>query len=122
MNILEGTAPVQQQSSSNTLSTEVVISQFMKAYYSGDRAAVQAYLSDTYSGNVDVYTDFEPADPVINSIKGLDTVVLDMAYWGELYPSVEFRVTPGSDYYMYLSMTLTWEDGQWKVSYYGLEG
>ena len=122
LNILEGTAPVQQQSSSNTLSPEVVISQFMKAYYSGDRAAVQAYLSDTYSGNVDVYTDFEPADPVINSIKGLDTVVLDMAYWGELYPSVEFRVTPGSDYYMYLSMTLTWEDGQWKVSYYGLEG
>ena len=122
LNILEGTAPVQQQSSSNTLSPEVVISQFMKAYYSGDRAAVQACLSDTHSGDIDVYTDFESADPVVNSIKGLDTVVLDMAYWGELYASVEFKVTPDSDYFMYLSMTLTWEDNQWKVSEYGLEG
>ena len=122
LNLLEGTASVQQQSSSNTLSPEVVISQFMKAYYSGDRAAVQACLSDTHSGDIDVYTDFEPADPVINSIKGLDTVVLDMAYWGELHASVEFRVTPDSDYFMYLSMTLTWEGGQWKVSDYGLEG
>lgn len=122
LNILEGTAPVQQQSSFNTLSPEVVISQFMKAYYSGDRAAVQAWLSDTHRGDIDVYTDFEPAAPVINSIKGLDAVVLDMAYWGELYASVEFRVTPDSDYFMYLSITLTWEDGQWKVSDYGLEG
>ena len=122
LNLLEGTASVQQQSSSNTLSPEVVISQFMKAYYSGDRAAVQACLSDMHSGDIDVYTDFEPADPVINSIKGLDTVVLDMAYWGELYASVEFRVTPDSDYFMYLSMTITWEGGQWKVSDYGLEG
>ena len=122
LNLLEGTASVQQQSSSNTLSPEVVISQFMKAYYSGDRAAVQACLSDTHSGDIDVYTDFEPADLVINSIKGLDAVVLDMAYWGELHASVEFRVTPDSDYFMYLSMTLTWEGGQWKVSDYGLEG
>ena len=72
--------------------------------------------------NKNVYTDFESADPVIHAIKGLDNIVLDMAYWGELYPSVEFKITSDGDYYMYLSMTLTWEDNQWKVSEYGLEG
>lgn len=69
-----------------------------------------------------MYTDFEPAGPAINSIKGLDNLVLYMAYWGELYPSVEFMITPDSDYFIYLSMTLVWEEGQWKVSEYGLEG
>lgn len=122
LNILEGTAPVQPRGSSIQLSPEVVISQFMKAYYSGDREAVKQYLSDSYSGNIEVYTDFEPAGPAINSIKGLDNLVLYMAYWGELYPSVEFMITPDSDYFIYLSMTLVWEEGQWKVSEYGLEG
>lgn len=122
LNILEGTAPVLPRDSSIQLSPEVIISQFMKAYYSGDRAAVQAYLSDNYSGTVDVYFDYEPADPVINAIKGLDNLVVDMCYWGEIRPSIEFRKTPDSDYYMYLSMTLTWENNQWKVSEYGLEG
>ena len=122
MNMLEGTASVQPRDSSIQLSPEVIISQFMEAYFSGDRDTVQVYLSDSHSGNIDVYTDFERADPVINSIKGLDNLVLDMAYWGELRPSIEFRITPDSDYYMYLSMTLVWEGNQWKVSEYGLEG
>ena len=122
MNMLEGTASVQPHDSSIQLSPEVIISQFMEAYFSGDGDTVQVYLSDSHSGNIDVYTDFEPADPVINSIKGLDNLVLDMAYWGELRPSIEFKKAPDSDYYVYLSMTLTWEDNQWKVSEYGLEG
>ena len=122
LNVLEGTAPVLPRDSSIQLSPEVVISQFIKAYYSGDKDAVKQFLSDSHSGNVDVYTDYESADPVIHAIKGLDNLVLDMAYWGEIYPSVEFKISPNSDYYMYLSMTLTWEDNQWKVSEYGLEG
>lgn len=122
LNILEGTAPVQPRDPSTQLSPEVVVGQFMKAYYAGDREQVRTLLSGSYSGDIDVYTDFEPAEPVIKAIKGLDSPVLDMAYWGELYPSVEFRLTPDSDYFMYLSMTLTWEENQWKVSSYGLEG
>ena len=122
LNVLEGTAPILPRDSSIRLSPEVVISQFIKTYYSGDKDAVKQYLSDSHSGNIDVYTDYESADPVIHAIKGLDNLVLDMAYWGELYPSVEFKITSDSDYYMYLSMTLAWENNQWKVSGYGLEG
>ena len=122
LNVLEGTSPVLLRDSSIQISPEVMISQFMKAYYSGDKDAVKQFLYDSHSGNVDVYTDYESADPVIHAIKGLDNLVPDMAYWGEVYPSVEFKISPNSDYYMYLSITLTWEDNQWKVSDYGLEG
>lgn len=120
--ILEGTASVEPRNSSVQLSPEVVISEFMKAYYSGDRDAVKQYLSTSYNLDVDVYTDHEPADPKINAIKSLENMVHDMADWGTIRPYIEFRKTPDSDYYMYLSMTLAWEDGQWKVSEYGLEG
>ena len=121
-NVLEGTAPVQARNPANELSPELVISQFVEDYYSGDRQAVKQYLSSSYNIDVDVYTDFEPAEPEINAIKGLDNLVHDMADWGVVRPSIQFRKTPDSDYYMYLSMTLTWEEGQWKVSEYGLEG
>ena len=113
---------MQSRNPSADLSPEIVISQFLKAYYSGDRNAVKQYLSASYNLDVDVYTDYEPADPEINAIKGLDNLVHDMADWGTVRPSVQFRITPDSDYYVYLSMTLTWENDQWKVSEYGLEG
>ena len=124
LNVLEGTAPVQKQDSSVQLSPEGIVSQFIEAYYSGDRDTIKAHLSESYPWDwgVDVYTDFVPADPQINAIKGLDNLIYDMADRGELHPSVEFRKTPDSDYYIYLSMSLAWEDNQWKVSFYALEG
>ena len=122
LNILEGNTSVLPRDPSTELSAEKAISQFMRAYYSGDREAVTQCLSNSYNGNVDVYTDFEPADPEINAIKGLENPVHDMAIWGVVRPAIQFRKTPDSDFYMYLSMTLTWEDNQWKVTEYGLEG
>ena len=103
-------------------SPEIVVSQFMKAYYSGDVDAVKKHLSESYDSQVEVYTDHEPANPEIHAIKGLENWASDLEQWGSIRPSIEFRKTPDSDYYIYLSMTLVWEDNQWKVSEYGLEG
>lgn len=103
-------------------SPEEVVSQFMEAYFGGDGEKISQYLSESYQGDQEVYTDTGNQAPVIHAIKGLDDVARDMAEWGAVYPSVEFRITPDSDYYIYLSMELVWEDNQWKVSFYGLEG
>ena len=103
-------------------SPEIVVSQFMRAYYSGDVDAVKEQLSASYDLQVEVYTDHEPANPEIHAIKGLENWASDLEQWGSIRPSIEFRKTPDSDYYIYLSMTLVWEDNQWKVSEYGLEG
>ena len=35
--------------------------------------------------------------------------------------SVEFKKSAESDYYIYLTIELIQEDGQWKVSFYTLE-
>lgn len=103
-------------------SPEIVVSQFMRAYYSGDVDAIKEHLSASYDSQVEVYTDHEPANPEIHAIKGLENWASDLEQWGSIRPSIEFRKTPDSDYYIYLSMTLVWEDNQWKVSEYGLEG
>ena len=122
LSILEGTTTVPPRDSAAQLAPETVISEFLKAYYAGDRDSVKNYLTASYNLDVDVYTDFEPAAPEIDTIKGLETIVHDMTDRGTIRPYIQFRITPDSDYFMYLSMTLTWEDGQWKVSEYGLEG
>ena len=103
-------------------SPEIVISQFMTAYYSSDVDAVKEHLSASYASQIEVYTDHEPANPEIHAIKGLENWARDLEQWGSIRPSIEFRKTPDSDYYIYLSMILVWEDNQWKVTEYGLEG
>lgn len=120
--VLDRTAAVQPLDTSEYSSPEIVVSQFMQAYFSGNADSVKPYLSESFDSAIDVYTDFEPADPEIHAIKGLENWARDLEQWGTIRPSIEFRKTPDSDYYMYLSMTLVWEDNQWKVSEYGLEG
>lgn len=94
-----------------------------------------AYLEGTAPINPRAYTtDLSPVDTVntfvesyfedniqINTIKGMEDYVQTHAQYGRLDASVEFRPTPDSDYFQYLSLTLKW-DGQWKVAEYGLEG
>lgn len=122
LNILEGTAPVESRDPSVQLSPEVVISQFMDAYFSDDIDTIKLHLSQSYDWVIDTYAGFAPGKPEIDAIKGLDDVVHNMAYWGVIHPSVQFVTSPESDSFVYLSMTLTWENNQWKVSEYGLEG
>ena len=101
---------------------EAVVRDFMDAYFTGDREKIEAFLSDSFPWDVEVYPDHATAAPVINAIKGLDHVIHDMADRGRICPSVEFRHVPDSDYYIYLSITMVWEEGQWKITGYGLEG
>lgn len=103
-------------------SPEEVVSRFMEAYFNDDRETIGQYLSASYHGDREVYAATGSQQPVIHAIKGLDNIAGDMTDHGELYPSIEFRVTPDSDYFVYLSITLVWEDNQWKVASYGLEG
>jgi len=122
LNVLNGTAPIEPRDSSVQLSPEVVISQFMEAYFSDDPESIKLHLSDSHNWVIDTYAGFAPGKPEIDAIKGLDDIVQNMAYWGVIHPSVQFVPSPESDSFVYLSMTLTWENGQWKVSEYGLEG
>lgn len=82
--------------------------------------AYTSELSPAGAANAFVEDYFEEG-VVRNPIQGLEDFVPYHAQYGRLDGSVEFRPTPDSDYFCYLSMTLEWE-GEWKVTWHGIEG
>lgn len=94
---------------------------FADSYFHGDTTAMASYLSRDYPQPPEVYPAYG-GTVTVNAVKGLDTVVKDMARYGRLSPSVEFRASSQSDAFLCLSITLLWEQGQWRVTSYGLEG
>lgn len=92
---LEGTAPIQPRAYTTDLSPENVVNAFVESYFE-DRTN-------------------------INAIKGMEDYVQHHAQYGRLDVSAEFRPTPDSDYFNYLSITLEW-DGKWQITDHGIEG
>ena len=99
---------------------EEIMTAFSNAYFSGDRAAVEQYLTASYEWPIDVYEDPDHVDDVaIHGIKGLESIdVSDTLDSCTLW--LEFTY-PGDDSYTYLTVEFVKENGSWKVGYYGLE-
>lgn len=78
-------------------------------------------MTEDYSWDVEVYEDLERADEVeiTRAIKGLDNV--DAEGSADNYTlSLEFR-NPDEDSFTYLTAEFVKENGEWKISSYGLE-
>lgn len=118
LSYLEGKAAPAPRDKSLTLSPNAMVEAFTAAYFGGDIQTIEKYLSDSYFGVVELYTD---GNPVIHATKGLDNIPQDMTERGVLHPSIEFYATPESDSYLYLSISLVWENNHWAVTSYGLE-
>lgn len=120
---LEGTAALPQINENALIAPEIVAYYFTYAYLSDDTDLMAQYLSSNLAVNFSQdILGYENADGVEScTLKGMDNIVSDMAQNGCLSASVEFRDSPTSDFFTYLSFTLVWENGQWKVSDYGLE-
>ena len=116
---LEGTAALPQTDENALADPETVANQFTEAYLQNDTSWMAQYVSSDFSQTVLGYGNGEKVESC--TLKGMDNIVSDMAENGCLAVSVEFRDSPTSDYFTYLSITLVWENGQWKVSDYGLE-
>lgn len=120
---LEGTAALPQTIENALIAPETVAYYFTYAYLSDDTDLMAQYLSANLAVNFSQdILGYEDADGVEScTLKGMDNIVSDMAQNGCLSASVEFRDSPTSDFFTYLTFTLVWENGQWKVSDYGLE-
>lgn len=95
------------------------MTEFYTAYFNGDTEGIRQYLSDSFSGTPEVYDAPDTAaDIQIRAVRGLDSVTEDAS--GECGLSLEFTA-PGDDSFTYLSVTFVKENGEWKVSSYGLE-
>lgn len=99
---------------------EEIMTAFSNAYFAGDRAAVEQYLTASYEWPIEVYEDPEHAGyVVVHRIKGLENIeVSDISGNCTLWLEVSY---PGDDSYTYLTVEFVKENGSWKVGYYGLE-
>ncbi len=116
---LEGTALPEEAGQNLILDPEPLVDAFVKAYFDGNARELAQYLSDGYAGTADAWAC---ETKVIHAIKGLEAIPQTMTRQGYLPVSVEFRETPHSDSFTYLSITLLWENDRWAVASYGLEG
>lgn len=119
---LEGTNPIPVRKYTSDLAPDAVVKEFCEAWLRGDTQTMKQHLSDSCTQAMDIYSGGDPSAVTINTFKGLNTILHDMTNRGLCFPSLEFRPTPDSDYFLYLSIELGWENGQWKVLSFGLEG
>ncbi len=117
---LQGFAGLAPNMTGLVLSPDALVEEFANAYFQGDLETIRQYLSVTFEEEIEGY----PGDTsaiVIHTTKGLHDIPQAMTQYGRLSPSIEFLETADSDSYTYLSISLIWEENQWKVSSYGLE-
>ncbi len=93
---------------------------FCQAYFSGDIEGVKEFLTDTYSWDIDVYENpGEVKEMETKELTGLDGIS-ELSESEEYWLSQPF-VAPGEDSRTYLSVGFIYENGEWKVTFYGLE-
>lgn len=100
---------------------EEIVKEFADAYFVADSDVMKKHLSRTRNVEFTVYEGGNPDKVVINAIKGLENISTDIEEKGYCIASVEFKESAESDYYIYLTIEIIWEDNQWKIAYYTLE-
>ena len=97
-----------------------VMTAFYTAYFHGDEEGIRQYLSADFSGTPETYAAPETAGDIeIREIRGISDVP-ESDPSGECSLALEF-VAPGEDSFTYLSAAFVKENGEWKISSYGLE-
>ncbi len=93
---------------------------FSKAYFTGDTVAIKEFLSASFDGDIEVFEDPQQANKMITlDVRGLkDINALEAS---EEYTLSKPFIAEGEDTWTYLSATFINENGEWKISGYGLE-
>lgn len=111
-----------QEAITEAQQVEAIVKEFADAYFAADSDVMKKHFSSSHNVEFTVYEGGDPDKVVINAIKGLKNISADIEEKGFCIASVEFKESAESDYYIYLTIEIVWEDNQWKVSEYGLEG
>lgn len=93
---------------------------FAKSYFDGDGNTVQKFLASTYAGTVDIYEGTGIISDV--TVKGLSETDEKKIEKGKCNVSIEFRDSNYEDMFLYLTIILVKEQGEWKIQFYGVEG
>ena len=106
------------EAENDAVEVEQLLISFAKAYLNGDEGWVRQLLADSYQEEVTVRKSDKDAIEV--QIKGLENIN-EWATGDSCIASIQYLDSPESDSYEYLSLELVKQDGEWKVSFYGVE-
>ena len=93
---------------------------FAKSYFDGDVGAVQKFLASTYEGQAEIYEGTGTISDL--TVKGLSDTDKKKVENGKCNVSIEFRDSTYEDMFLYLTLILVKEQGEWKIQFYGMEG
>ncbi len=93
---------------------------FAKSYFDRDVNAMQKFLASTYAGTVDIYEGTGMISDI--TVKGLSETDEKKIENGKCNVSIEFRDSNYEDMFLYLTIILVKEQGEWKIQFYGVEG
>lgn len=99
------------------LAVTTAYEQFSSAYFTGDAEGMRCFLADDFTGKVEIYSGSQ--DYFINREIGRPEEVMQVG--DTLTAWIEFKESPSSDSYTYLTMELIKQEDGWKVLFYGLE-
>ena len=93
---------------------------FSESYFAGDAGAVQMFLASTYEGAAEIYEGTGMISDL--TVKGLSDTDERKVENGKCTVSIEFRDSNYNDMFLYLTVILVKEQGEWKIQFYGMEG
>ncbi len=93
---------------------------FSESYFAGDAGAVQMFLASTYEGAAEIYEGTGMISDL--TVKGLSDTDERKVENGKCTVSIEFRDSNYNDMFLYLTVILVKEQGDWKIQFYGMEG
>ena len=97
-----------------------VLDAFAESYFDGDVNAIQKFLTSTYEGKIDIYEGTGTISDL--TVKGLSNADEKKIENGRCNVSIEFRDSNYEDMFLYLTLILVKEQGEWKIQFYGVEG
>lgn len=97
-----------------------IAAEFAAAYFAGDIDTMQKFLSSTYAGAVDRYESTGSVSDL--TVKGLSDADEKKIENGRYGVSLEFRDSTYEDMFLYLTLGLIKEGGDWNIEFYGVEG
>lgn len=93
---------------------------FAESYFDGDVDAIQKFLASAYEGEAEIYEGTGMISDL--TVKGLSDTDEKKIENGKCNVSIEFRDSNYEDMFLYLTVILVKEQGEWKIQFYGIEG
>lgn len=97
-----------------------VLEAFAESYFDGDADAIQKFLASTYEGEAEIYEGTGTISDL--TVKGLSDTDEKKLENGKCNVSIQFRDSSYEDMFLYLTLILVKEQGEWKIQFYGMEG